>query len=154
MRRHLISQTEHLNFSGITSHGTYWFRVKPITPGHPISRISSAWLFYGGYLKDRVCENNPHTRENITRREIKRFHKICSIELWTILMFELRLYVKLCKNNKVFFNLVLHWSYITALKASNILHVHCRSITFPGKGVNVTNKFLLAKLYQYLGNFQ
>ena len=36
----LISQTEHLNTSGITSHGTDSFCVKPITPDHPIPKIS------------------------------------------------------------------------------------------------------------------
>ena len=40
MRCHLISWTEHLNTSGIASHGTDSFRVKPITPGHPIPKIS------------------------------------------------------------------------------------------------------------------
>ena len=25
-----------------------------------------------GYLKDRVCENNPQTREDIIRKEIRR----------------------------------------------------------------------------------
>ena len=33
--------TEHLNTSGITSHGTDSFHVKPITPGHPIPKIST-----------------------------------------------------------------------------------------------------------------
>ena len=41
IRHHLISRTEHLNTSGITSHGTDSFRVKPITPSHPIPRIST-----------------------------------------------------------------------------------------------------------------
>ena len=41
IRRHLISRTEHLNTSGVTSHGTNSFRVKPITPGHPIPKIST-----------------------------------------------------------------------------------------------------------------
>ena len=41
LSRHLISRTEHLNTSGITSHGTDSFRVKPITPGHPIPKIST-----------------------------------------------------------------------------------------------------------------
>ena len=45
MRLHLISRTEHLNFSGITSHGTDSFRIKAITQGHPIPKISSTWLF-------------------------------------------------------------------------------------------------------------
>ena len=41
LSRHLISRTEHLNTSGITSHGTDSFHVKPITPGHPIPKIST-----------------------------------------------------------------------------------------------------------------
>ena len=39
MRRHLISRTEHLNTSHVTSHGTDSFCIKPITPGHPIPNI-------------------------------------------------------------------------------------------------------------------
>ena len=35
MRWHLVSRTEHLTTSGMTSHGTDSFRIKPITPGHP-----------------------------------------------------------------------------------------------------------------------
>ena len=38
------------------------------------------------------------------------------------------------------------------LKASNILYVHDRSIMFYSKEVEVTSRFFLAKLYQYLGN--
>ena len=41
MRWCLISRTEHLNTSGITSHGTDSFRIKPITPSHPNSKIST-----------------------------------------------------------------------------------------------------------------
>ena len=41
MRCCLISQTEHLNTSGITCHRTDPFNVKPITPGHPIPKIST-----------------------------------------------------------------------------------------------------------------
>ena len=41
MRWRLISRTEHLNTSGITSHGTDSFCIKPITPGHPIPKIST-----------------------------------------------------------------------------------------------------------------
>ena len=36
MKHQLISRTDHLITSGITSHGTDSFCVKPITPGHPI----------------------------------------------------------------------------------------------------------------------
>ena len=42
---------------------------------------------------------------------------------------------------------------VTALKASNILYVQCCSIIVPAKGVELTNKSFLAKLYQYLRNF-
>ena len=55
MRRHLIFQTEHLNTSGITS--------QDLSPPDNLLR---------GYLKDRVCENNPQTREDIIRKEIRR----------------------------------------------------------------------------------
>ena len=41
LRRHLISGTEHLNISDATSYGTDSFRVKPITPDHPIPKIST-----------------------------------------------------------------------------------------------------------------
>ena len=41
MRCHLITRTEHLNTSGITSHGTESFHVKTITPSHPIPKIST-----------------------------------------------------------------------------------------------------------------
>ena len=47
-RRHLISWTEHLNTSGITSYGTDSFRVKPITPGHPIPKISTHLTIFWG----------------------------------------------------------------------------------------------------------
>ena len=45
--------------------------------------------FVRGYLKEKVCENNSQTREDIIRRKSNGFHKKCSIELWTIIMFEL-----------------------------------------------------------------
>ena len=62
------SRTEHLNASGITFHGTDSFRIKPITPGHPIPKISTRLTFF---LKDRVCENNRQTRGDIIKREIR-----------------------------------------------------------------------------------
>ena len=45
-------------------------RVKPITPDHPISQDFN-WPdhFLRGYLKDRVCKNNPQTREDIIRKD-------------------------------------------------------------------------------------
>ena len=51
MGHHLIFRTEHLNTSGKTSNGPDYF--------------------LRGCLKDRVCENNPQTREDIIRREIR-----------------------------------------------------------------------------------
>ena len=69
IRWHLIFRTEYLNTSGITSHGTDSFCVKPITLGHPIPKISTyLTIFWVGTWK-RVCENNPQTREVIIRRE-------------------------------------------------------------------------------------
>ena len=41
MRWRLVSRTEHLNTSGKTSHGTDSFRIKSITPGHSIHKIST-----------------------------------------------------------------------------------------------------------------
>ena len=52
MRRHFISWTEDLNTSGITSHWTDYFRIKPITLGHPIPKISTGLtIFWGGTRK-------------------------------------------------------------------------------------------------------
>ena len=70
IRCHLLSRTERLNTSDIISHGTESFRVKPITPDHPISQDFN-WPdhFLRGYLKDRVCKNNPQTREDIIRKD-------------------------------------------------------------------------------------
>ena len=51
MRRHVISRTEHLNTSGIASHGIDSFRVKPITPAILFPRSRPAWLFSEGVLE-------------------------------------------------------------------------------------------------------
>ena len=49
MRWCLISRTEHLNISGIVSHGTDSFHVKSITPGQDLfPRSQPAWLFSKG----------------------------------------------------------------------------------------------------------
>ena len=48
MRHHVISQTEHLNTSDITSYGPDPFRVKPITLAIVFPRSQSAWLFSEG----------------------------------------------------------------------------------------------------------
>ena len=46
LRWRLISRTEHVDISGITSHGTDPFRVKPIAPGHPIPKISTCLTIF------------------------------------------------------------------------------------------------------------
>ena len=46
MRWCLISRTEHLNTLGIISHGTDSFRIKPITPSHPIPKISTYVIIF------------------------------------------------------------------------------------------------------------
>ena len=72
MATHFSNRTEHLNTSGIASHGTDLFHVKPINPGHAIPKISTRLtIFLKEYLKDRVCGNNPQTKEDIIRREIR-----------------------------------------------------------------------------------
>ena len=66
------NRTEHVNTSGIASHGTDLFRVKPITPGHPISKISTRLtIFWKSTWKTRACGNNPQTKKDIIRREIR-----------------------------------------------------------------------------------
>ena len=50
---HLLSRTEHLNRSGITSHGTDSFHVKTITPGHPLPKISTRLTNFWGGVTER-----------------------------------------------------------------------------------------------------
>ena len=69
MRRHLISRTEHLNTSDITSHGTDSFRVKPITPGHPIPTISTRLtIFWGGTWKTEFVKKSTDKRGHHQKR--------------------------------------------------------------------------------------
>ena len=92
MSRHLISRTEHLNTSGITSHGTDSFRVTLITPGHPIPKISTRLtIFWGGTWKTEFVKTIHRQERTSSEKKSDGFHKKCSIELWTILMFELLL---------------------------------------------------------------
>ena len=93
IRHHLISQTEHLNTSDITSHGTDSFCVKPITPGHPIPKISTRLtIFWGGTWKTEFMKTIYRQERTSSEKKSDGFHKKYSIELWTILMFELLLY--------------------------------------------------------------
>ena len=48
--RYLISWIEHLNTSGIASHGTDSFCDKPITRGHPIPKISTRMTIFWGSI--------------------------------------------------------------------------------------------------------
>ena len=92
MRRYLLSRTEHLNTSGITSHGTDSFRVKPITPGHPIPKISTCLtIFWGDTWKTEFVKTIHRQVRTLSEDKSDGFHKKCSITLWTILMFELLL---------------------------------------------------------------
>ena len=45
---HFSNRTEHLNTSGITSHGMDSFHVNPITPAILFPRSQTAWLFSEG----------------------------------------------------------------------------------------------------------
>ena len=88
----LISRTKHLNTSGITSQGTDSFCVKSITPGHPIPKISTRLtIFWGGTWKKGFVKTINRQERTSSEKKSDGFHKKCSIELWTILMFELLL---------------------------------------------------------------
>ena len=92
MRWHLISRTEHLNTSCITSHGTDSFRVKHTIPGHPIPKISTRLtIFWGGTWKTEFVKTIHRQERTSSEEKSDGFHKKCSIELWTVLMFELLL---------------------------------------------------------------
>ena len=89
MRWSLISRTEHLNTSGITSHRTDWFNVKPITPGHPIPKISTRLaIFWEGTWKTEFVKTIHWQERTSSEKKSGGLHMKCSIELWTILLFE------------------------------------------------------------------
>ena len=89
---HYPNRTEHLNTTGITSHGTDSFRFKPITPGHPIPKILTAWFFSAG-VPDRqsLWKQSTDKRGHHQKKNHMDSTRIWSIELWTILMFKLLL---------------------------------------------------------------
>ena len=90
MRWCLISRTEHLNTSSITPHGTDSFHVKLITLGHPIPKISThLTIFWGGTWKTEFVKTIHRQETTSSEKESDRLHKKCSIEMWTILLFEL-----------------------------------------------------------------
>ena len=88
MRWPLTSRTEHLNTSGISSHGTDSFPVKLITPGHPVPKISTRLTtFWGGTWKIEFVKTIHRQERTSAEKKSDGFRKKCSIELWTILMF-------------------------------------------------------------------
>ena len=93
MRWRLVSWTEHLNTSGITSQRTDSFCVKLITPGHPIPKISTRLtIFWGGTWKKESVKTINKQEKTSSEEKSYGFYKKCLIELWTILRFELLLY--------------------------------------------------------------
>ena len=88
----LISQTEHLNTLGLTSDGTDTFRVKLITPSHPIPNISThLTVFWGGTWKTEFVKTIHRQLRTSSEKKWDEFHKKCSIGLWTISLFDLLL---------------------------------------------------------------
>ena len=74
---HFSNRTEHVNTSGITSHGTDSFRVKPTISGHTIPTISTRLTTFLGstwktiYIQERT----------LSEKRSDGLHKKCSIEL-------------------------------------------------------------------------
>ena len=61
--------TEHLNTSGITSHGIDSFHVKPIAPGRPIPKISTRLtIFWGGTWKIELWKQSTVKRVHHQKR--------------------------------------------------------------------------------------
>ena len=90
MRWRLVSRTEQLNTSGITSHGTDSFRTKSITPSHPIPKISTRLtIFWGRTWKIEFVKTIRRQERTSSAQKSDGFQKKCPIELRTILMFEL-----------------------------------------------------------------
>ena len=88
----LVFRTEHLNTSGITSHRTDSFHVKPITPGHLIPKISTRLtICWGGTWKTEFLKATHRQERTSSENKSGWLHKKCSIELWTILLFEMLL---------------------------------------------------------------
>ena len=82
----------HLNTSDITSHGTDLFHVKAITPGHPIPKISTRLTFFWRCTwKTEFVKTIRRQERTSSEKKSDGLHKKCSIELWTILLFELLL---------------------------------------------------------------
>ena len=77
---------EHLNTSGITSHGRDSFHVKLITPDHPIPKISTRLtVFWLGTWKTEFVKTIHRQERTSSEKKSDGLHKKCSIDLWTIL---------------------------------------------------------------------
>ena len=62
--------------------------VKPITRGHPILTISTRLIiFWEGTWKTEFVKTTHRQERTSSEKKSGGFHKKCSIELWTILMF-------------------------------------------------------------------
>ena len=89
---HFSNRTEHLNTSGITSHGADSLQVKPITPGDTVPKISTCLtIFWGGTWKTEFVKTSHRQERTSSKEKLDGFDKKCSIELWTILKLELLL---------------------------------------------------------------
>ena len=89
---HFSNRAEHLNTSDKTSHGTDSVRIKPITPGRAIPKISTRLtIFWGSTWKTEFVERIHMQQRTSLEEKSDGLHKKCSIELWTILMFKLLL---------------------------------------------------------------
>ena len=98
---------EHLSTLGITSHGTDSFHVKPITPGHPIPKISTRLtIFWGGIWKTEFVKTIHRQERTSSEKMSDGLRKKCSIELGTILLFDLLL---CCHTAALFMERTQYW---------------------------------------------
>ena len=73
-------------------HGTDSLHIKLATNVHPIPKISThQTIFWGGTWKTEFVKTIFRQEREASEEKSDDFHKKCSIELWTILMFELLL---------------------------------------------------------------
>ena len=78
MRWRAISWTEHLNTSGITSHATDSFCVKPIIPGHSIPKIlTRLTIFWGSIWKTEFLKSIHRQETTSSEEKSDRFHEKC-----------------------------------------------------------------------------
>ena len=82
-RRHLISWTENLNTSGITSRGRDSFCDKPITSGYPIPKISTRLTIFWGSIWNTEFVKTTHRQERtLSEKKSDEFHKKYSIDIF------------------------------------------------------------------------